>query len=146
MWRGVFCSSFHGSPSSSQVPLVQWHSGRDAREFALGVCAWASFAARSTWAMTRSMSRPIARMPTPPMSRDSVGGRPHASGNVVLHRAPVDEEEAADPFGVGRARRDVAIREQHPGRRLEGLPQRLDQAGVGDHGVSRRSSTRWRRA
>ena len=71
-------------------------------------------------------------MPTPPMSRDSVAGLPQASGKVSLHRAPVGDEESPDALGVGRPSGDVAVRKQDSGRRLDGLPECLNEAGVSD--------------
>ena len=42
--------------------------------------------------------------------------------------------DAADALGVGGPGRDVAVGEQDPGGRLDGLSDRLDEAGVGDDG------------
>ena len=69
--------------SSSQVPDVQWQYGAIS---ARSSSTWstAAFWRTSTVAITRSMSRPMARIPAPCIRRLCAGGLPQASGKVSL--------------------------------------------------------------
>src|SRR5438105_3401603 len=81
MCFGTFCTSFQRRPSDSQVPRVQqqWEAtrARSAR-----TCRAESGCRGFTAAKSRSIRRPIERMPAPCISRLRVAGLPQASGNV----------------------------------------------------------------
>ena len=89
----------------------------------------------SSAAMTRSISRPMARMPAPCMSR--LCGRRLAPGlrERVADRGPVQQQRRPQAGEVGLAAAEVPVREQAPRWRSQAFLQHLDDARIGDHGT-----------